>query len=310
MLDVRVFLAIVFALPWGLWFVERATGVRLLFFAAMVSVAIATYVAARWVWRPADLAAATALTPVGPRRRLIGYCLLSFVLFLAMSGLAVTLNAVTGIYPVDLDGFSALRHFYEAETGPQTGLEAAGQTGVPWGLVGQALLANLLQFVLILPLAFCEEWGWRGYLLNRLRDRWGTWPALITIGVICGVWHLPFYVPMGPEEARSLLPFTIFCVVFGVLLGMLRLAAGSIWPAVVGHAVNNTVVFGFVQVVVADQAAESRIDGWLTGLSGWQGWLIMGIPIAVLAVRTRRSIDVGNPTDGSGDSRKRASYPE
>ncbi|GID91405.1 CPBP family intramembrane glutamic endopeptidase [Amorphoplanes digitatis] len=291
--DVRVFLGIVFGLPWVLWVFEQVTGVRILFFAAMLSVAIATWVAARYVWRPANIAEATALVPVHPIRRTAGYCLLAFVLFIAMSALAVGFNAVTGLYPADLDGFSALRDVY----GPAT----AGQAGVPWELIGQAFAANLAQFALILPLAFCEEWGWRGYLLNRLRERMGTWPALVLIGVICGVWHLPFYVgpwfSMSGDALRSLLPFTIFCVFFGMVLGWLRLAAGSIWPAVVGHAVNNTVVFGFVQVVVADKAAEPRIDGWLTGLSGWQGWLIMLIPVAVLAARTRTSREV---TQGPG----------
>ncbi|KUL34262.1 CPBP family intramembrane glutamic endopeptidase [Actinoplanes awajinensis] len=283
--DVRVFLGIAFGLPWILWVVEQVTGVRILYFAAMLSVAVATWMAARYVWRPERIAEATSLVPVRPSRRTIGYCLLAFVLFLVMSALAVGLNAVTGIYPVDLGGFSALRDAY----GPET----AGQTGVPWDLIGQALVANLVQFVIILPLAFCEEWGWRGYLLNRLRDRMGTWPALVLIGVICGVWHLPFFAGPGfslsGDALLSLLPFTVFCVFFGMVLGWLRLAAGSIWPAVVGHAVNNTVVFGFVQVVVADKAAEPRIDGWLTGLSGWQGWLIMLVPVVVLAVRSRTS---------------------
>jgi membrane protease YdiL (CAAX protease family) len=283
--DVRVFLGIVFGLPWVLWVFEQVTGVRVLFFAAMLSVAVATWVAARHVWRPANIAEATALVPVHPIRRTAGYCLLAFVLFIAMSALAVALNALTGLYPADLDGFSALRDVY----GPET----AGRAGVPWELIGQAFAASLVQFAVILPLAFCEEWGWRGYLLNRLRERMGTWPALVLIGVICGVWHLPFYVgpwfSMSGDALRSLLPFTIFCVFFGMVLGWLRLAAGTIWPAVVGHAVNNTVVFGFVQVVVADKAAEPRIDGWLTGLSGWQGWLVMLVPVAVLAVRTRPS---------------------
>ncbi|MBO3743126.1 CPBP family intramembrane glutamic endopeptidase [Actinoplanes flavus] len=276
--DVRVFLVIAFGLPWVLWGVEQAAGVRIMYWAVMVSVGIATWVAVRYVWRPPDPAGVTGLRRLRP-----GWCAVTFVLFLAMSAAAVALNAVTGIYPADLDGFSALRHVYAPET--------AGRTGVPWDLIGRALVVQVLQFLLILPLAFGEEWGWRGYLLPRLRERIGTWPALITIGVICGVWHLPFFV--GGETLWDLAPFTVFCVFFGVLLGWLRLVSDSVWPAVVGHAVNNTIVFNFVQVVVADQAAEPSIDGWLTGLSGWQGLLIMFIPIAVLATRTRRSVDVG-----------------
>ena len=47
--DVGVFLAVVFTLPWLLWIVEQLTGIRILFFAAMIAVAIATFVAVRWV---------------------------------------------------------------------------------------------------------------------------------------------------------------------------------------------------------------------------------------------------------------------
>lgn len=277
--DVGAFLALAFVLPWLLWVVEQVSGVRILFVAAMLSVAIATSVAVRLVRRPASIPQATALVPVRPVGRLLNYCLLTIAIFLVVASLTVVLNAVSGIYPADLTGFSALRRAYAPET--------VGQTGFPWHVALQALAANLAQFILILPLAFCEEWGWRGYLLNRLRDRLGTWPALITIGLLCGVWHLPFYVgpwfSMGADERQSIIPFTIFCGLFGVLLGLLRLAAGSIWPAVVGHAVNNTLVFGFVQVVVADEDAEPSINAWLTGLSGWQGWLFLLLAITVLA---------------------------
>lgn len=277
--DVGVFLAVVFALPWALWVVEQVSGVRILYFAAMLSVAVATAVAVRWVRRPASIPRATALVPVRPVGRLLRYCLLTVGIFLAMSVLTVALNAASGIHPVDLTGFSGLRKAYAPDT--------AGQTGFPWDVALRALAANLGQFLLILPLAFCEEWGWRGYLLNRLRHRLGTWPALIGIGLICGVWHLPFYLgpwfSMGAAERQSVVPFAIFCTLFGVLLGLLRLAAGSIWPAVVGHAVNNTVVFGFVHLVAADADAERSINAWSTGLSGWQGWLLLLVAIAVLA---------------------------
>jgi uncharacterized protein len=155
-----------------------------------------------------------------------------------------------------------------------------------------ALGPALAQFVLILPLAFCEEWGWRGYLLTRLRDRMGTWPALIVVGVICGIWHLPFYLgpwlSMSADARQSFLPFVIYVVLFGVLLGVLRLGHGSIWPAVVAHAVNNTIVFGYLDVLVMDPG--QRINPWLAALSGWQGWLILLAAIVVLG-RKLPSID-------------------
>ncbi|GIE97194.1 CPBP family intramembrane glutamic endopeptidase [Paractinoplanes rishiriensis] len=289
--DVYVFLAVVFALPWLIWVVEQLTGIRILFIAAMVSVAIATFVAVRWVWRPPSIARATALVPVRPVGRTVRYCLLAAGIFLAMAVVVVAVNAWTGIFPADLTGYSALRERYAPET--------AGQTGFPGGVAVSALLANLLQFVLILPLAFYEEWGWRGYLLTRLGDRMGVWPAMIVIGAIAGVWHLPFYIgpwlSMSADARQSIVPFVIFCILFSMVLGLLRLASGTIWPAVVAHAVNNTVVFNFVFVVVADHEETQSVNAWLVGLSGWQGWLIMLAAIGLLypfAVRRNRDHDL------------------
>ncbi|MEV7628633.1 type II CAAX endopeptidase family protein [Actinoplanes sp. NPDC089786] len=255
--DVGVFLGIAFGLTWLLWVVEQVTGVQILFFAAMMSVAVATFVAARWVWRPSDLPRATSLVPVRPLPRTLRWCALAAGLFLVMGALALALNHVTGVYPADLGHLDWTR-----------GLGPA-----------------LVQFVLILPLAFCEEWGWRGYLLNRLREGLGTWPALIVIGVIGGLWHLPFYVrpwfAMSPDARASFVPFVIFVVLFGVVLGLLRLASGSIWPAVVAHAVNNTIVFGYLDVLVSPGV---EINPWVAALSGWQGWLILIAAAAVLTM--------------------------
>ena len=39
--------------------------------------------------------------------------------------------------------------------------------------------------------ALGEEYGWRGFLLDRLLKRHGLLPAALLVGVIWGVWHLP-----------------------------------------------------------------------------------------------------------------------
>jgi uncharacterized protein len=265
--DLVVFFLLLFGLPWPLWAIEQVSGVRFLFFAAMICVAIATWVAVRYVLRPASIARATGLGPISRR-----WCLIAAGLFIGMEIVAIALNAVTGVFPVDLTGFSQLR-------------ESFGPDGEPAVLALRALGFALVQLVLILPLAFCEEWGWRGYLLNRLGPRLGPWPAMVLIGALAGLWHLPFYLGpwfvMGADERQSFPPFVIFCVLFGVLLSLLRVAGGSIWPAVAAHAVNNTLVFGFLDILVADAGAE--INPWTTGLSGWQGLLVMLAAIAVLA---------------------------
>ena len=76
---------------------------------------------------------------------------------------------------------------------------------------------------------------------------------------------------------------TINCTIFGVILGWTRLATGSIWPAVLGHAgfnagVGAAYIFGCTGVEY-DQAQVT--------LAGWTGWILPLLFIALL-VATRR----------------------
>lgn len=93
---------------------------------------------------------------------------------------------------------------------------------------------------------------------------------------------------LASSLGQSLMLFVIFAIVFGALLCWLRLRTESIWPAVFAHAANNTVVIGFVNVAVTDVEAVEPVDPWSFGLSGWPGWLVMGLLLAALVLVQRR----------------------
>lgn len=77
------------------------------------------------------------------------------------------------------------------------------------------LLPPLFLVVMFFPLMgpVAEEFGWRGYALPRLQDRWGPLIASLVIGTAWGVWHLPeFFTPDTSQSALGiglLIPFTI-----------------------------------------------------------------------------------------------------
>ena len=84
----------------------------------------------------------------------------------------------------------------------------------------------------------------------------GKYPALIVSGVIWGLWHAPLTVighNFGTDYPGfpyvGILKMCFICIVMGILLTFVTEASGSIWPAAILHAVNNTnpsILNGFV----------------------------------------------------------------
>jgi len=48
------------------------------------------------------------------------------------------------------------------------------------------------------PLA--EEYGWRGYALDRLQNKWNALISSIILGLIWGLWHLPLHFISGTTQ--------------------------------------------------------------------------------------------------------------
>lgn len=89
-----------------------------------------------------------------------------------------------------------------------------------------------------------EEIGWRGFLQTLLIERFGSVVGIILLGLIWGIWHAPVAL-RGHNlnshfwaEAFVLYPF--MCVCYSFPLAYLTVQSGSIWPALVFHATNNT----------------------------------------------------------------------
>ena len=53
-----------------------------------------------------------------------------------------------------------------------------------------------------------EEFGWRGFMLPRLRDRYGSAGASLVVGVVWALWHFPLYAIPGALYADR--PFVTY----------------------------------------------------------------------------------------------------
>ncbi|MCR5282976.1 MAG: CPBP family intramembrane metalloprotease [Lachnospiraceae bacterium] len=131
--------------------------------------------------------------------------------------------------------------------------------------------------------AFGEEGGWRGYMMPKLFSVMGRVPALITGGIIWGLWHAPltcighnFGTDYPGFPYVGILKMCIFCTLVGMMLTVLTEKSGSVWPAVFMHAISNAhpaILQGFIN---PDKAADTIIS------SMWSGMLIATALVAAL----------------------------
>jgi uncharacterized protein len=119
-------------------------------------------------------------------------------------------------------------HLTGDTTNPQQYL-ADGALGGGWSLVGLLVFGGL-----VVP--FAEELLYRGVVYSALR-RYGPLIAVLGSAALFGIAH-------------GLSVVTVAAVFIGVVNAVLVERSGSIWPAVIIHAVNNTLAFGLGVVLL------------------------------------------------------------
>ncbi|MCL4305901.1 ABC transporter permease subunit [bacterium] len=118
-----------------------------------------------------------------------------------------------------------------------------------------------LGIIALLP-AVVEEHLCRGLMLRGLDRESGKWTAILVVALIFAILHLNPY--------RFLPTFAL-----GILLGFIAVRTGSIFPAILGHFINNAasmIVFRFEEWFAAQGWAASDDAAWVP----WP-WLIGGL---------------------------------
>lgn len=103
-----------------------------------------------------------------------------------------------------------------------------------------ALVGSVLPITLVTMLSTLgEEVAWRGHLAQALAHL-GFWRSTILIALVWMVWHLPLVVAYAVADVMPLaanLAANLGIVFLAPLLAAVAIRGGSIWPAVVAHAV-------------------------------------------------------------------------
>ncbi|MCM1048635.1 MAG: CPBP family intramembrane metalloprotease [Clostridiales bacterium] len=130
---------------------------------------------------------------------------------------------------------------------------------------------------------FGEEFGWRGYMNQKMELLFGTTGTVIIGGIIWGLWHAELTVEghnFGTDYVGypyiGILYMCISCIAMGVFLMWLTKKTNSVYPAAIFHAMNN-----FGGMIVGQFLISGVPEGYEPTMLQW---FIMDIPLDIGAV--------------------------
>ena len=213
---------------------------------------------------------------------------------LAWFGPAVLTLAGMGIYfllfPENLDlSFGYFASTLEAAGAPMETLPIPIELLMLVQSVQAIFLAPLLNFIT----CFGEEWGWRGYLVPKMKGLLPTVPMLLITGIIWGLWHAPLTI-IGHNYGLGYpgFPFTgiammcLFCVVVGIFLSYVTLKTNSCIPAILGHGAING--FAAIGIYFTKDGGNPFIGPAPTGFIGMIPFMIVAV-FMVISLSKKRS---------------------
>ena len=161
------------------------------------------------------------------------------------------------------------------------------------GIVFMQPIAAIVSGTIVSFAAFGEEAGWRGYMMPKMVRLWGVKKAVLAGGIIWGIWHWPLTC-IGHNFGRDYwgYPFTglaavcIMCITMGIILTYVTCRSGSVWPAVILHAVNNA-----SPSIIQYYIDYDKMTGWRADTIGL--FFTMMLPMIVISLFMYRRLCKG-----------------
>jgi len=72
------------------------------------------------------------------------------------------------------------------------------------------LVVGIFLLIFFLGGSFGEEFGWRGFLLPKLNERYSPFLAAVILGIVWAVWHLPLFWINGTSQFTT--PFWLYAI--------------------------------------------------------------------------------------------------
>jgi membrane protease YdiL (CAAX protease family) len=109
-----------------------------------------------------------------------------------------------------------------------------------------------------------EEFGFRGYLAPKLYQlNLNIFAAHVLVGLIWGLWHLPYLATITPyatESLAALLPrFLLATIAASIVYGEIRILTNSVWPSVLMQTAGGI----FIGALMLDNLITISGGQWL-----------------------------------------------
>ena len=160
-----------------------------------------------------------------------------FLLFPAVSGSAVLVATLTEKITIDMAWVSNLL---------------------------SVIIGDLVMFILFCVWAAGEEFGWRGYALDRLQGRFNAIISSILLGIVWWAWHIPalgFQSSALGTQPINVWVFLVIILEFAILLTWIyNNTNGSILAVILFHAMFN--MASYATIPIANQIPTFSIPNY------------------------------------------------
>lgn len=130
-----------------------------------------------------------------------------------------------------------------------------------------AIIDNPIMLLLVLLISLIsgplnEEFGWRGYALDKLLLRFGFLEASLILGFIWGIWHLPWYFTPGQAQYNLLQDSVFHAIMFIPSVMML-----SSWVTFVYIKTKRSILAGALVHMFSNLIGSQLLSSYTTEIS-------------------------------------------